>query len=63
MSKPATLDWLQSDLKGVDEMLARLSCSHGDFRSLEEVLGGIAAAKDEVTKLRQKVGAFDPVVR
>ena len=63
MTHAPTLDWLQSDLKTVDEMLGRLAGSHGDFRSRSELLGGIVAAKDKLNELRQKVGAFDPVVR
>lgn len=63
MSQPSTLDWLQNDLKAVHDMLARLAHSRDDFRSKEELLGGIAAAKDKVRQLRQKVGTFDPVSR
>jgi len=63
MSQATTLDWLQSDLKTVHDILACLTSAPGDFRSKEELRGGVAGAKDKVSELRKKVGTLDPASR
>ena len=49
------VDPLEEALARLDAMLAGLADEHGEYRSTEELLGGIAAVRDKVHEVWQHV--------
>jgi hypothetical protein len=50
-----TVDPLEEALVRLDAMLAGLADEHGEYRSTEELLGGIIAVRDKVHEVCQLV--------
>jgi len=52
-----TMSALESDLEKVDDMLAGLADLHSNYRSTEEIRGGILAARDRIREMWRRVSA------
>ena len=50
-------DWLENNLEKVDDMLAGLADLHSDYRSAEEIRGGILAARERLREMWRRVSA------